>query len=64
MYTKPVNQALLDIPLLMKDLTTLFITNLDHFKHKNSMFQPAIFLPFDHSNNLQLTDAKNLLLHA
>lgn len=55
----------MDIPMIMKDLSNMFSTHQQHFKDKGgSIFQPAIFVPFDHSNNLQLTDPRQLLLHA
>jgi hypothetical protein len=64
MYTKAEHQALMDIPAIMKDLSAMFSTHLSHFKDKNSYFQPAIFLPFDSSNNAHLADPRQLLLHA
>ena len=64
MYTKTEHQALMDIPAIIKDLSTMFSTHLNHFKDKNSYFQPAIFLPFDSSNNAHLADPGQLLLHA
>jgi hypothetical protein len=64
MYTKAEHQALQDIPMIMRDLTNMFTTHLQHFKEKNSYFKPAIFLPFDSTNNFQLSDPKQLLLHA
>jgi hypothetical protein len=64
MYTKAEHQALQDIPMIMKDLTNMFTTHTQHFKEKSSYFKPAVFLPFDSSNNFQLTDPKQLLLHA
>ena len=64
MYTKAEHQALQDIPMIMKDLTNMFTTHQQHFKDKASYFKPAVFLPFDTSNNFQLSDPKQLLLHA
>jgi hypothetical protein len=65
MYTKAEHQALLDIPMIMRDLTNMFTTHLQHFKEKSGgYFQPAIFLPFDTSNNFNLTDPRQLLIHA
>lgn len=58
MYTKAEHQALMDIPAIMKDLSMMFSTHLNHFKDKNSYFQPAIFLPFDSSNNAQLANPR------
>lgn len=62
MYTKPTSQAILDIPLLMKEMKTLFSNHLDHFKNRNT-FQPALFLPFD-QNPTRFTDPKQLILSA
>lgn len=64
MYTKSEHQAIMDVPLIMKDLINMFTTHLNHFKDKNSFFKPALFLPFDTANSLQMTDPKQLLLHA
>ena len=63
MYTKAEHQAIQDIPLIMKELTTMFTTHVSHFKDK-TLFQPAVFLPFDAANRLQLTDPRQLLMHA
>jgi len=63
-YCKPINQALQDIPLIMKDLTTMLSTHLQHFKDKANYFQPAIFLPFDSLNNFNTIDPKQLIMHA
>ena len=62
MYTKPTSQAILDIPILMKEMKTLFANHLDHFKNRNT-FQPALFLPFD-QNPTRFTDPKQLILSA
>lgn len=32
MYTKAEHQALQDIPMIMKDLTNMFATHMQHFK--------------------------------
>ena len=63
MYTKAEHQAIQDVPGIMRDLTTIFTTHQQHFKDKKTLFQPAIFLPFDSTNRFQLTDPKQLLLH-
>ena len=63
MYTKAEHQALMDVPSIMKELTMMFATHINHFKDKSNFFQPAIFLPFDSSNNTQL-DPRQLILHA
>ena len=63
MYTKSEHQAVQDIPGIMRELTNIFSTHLSHFKEKKSFFQPALFLPFDSGNRLQLSDPRQLLLH-
>jgi hypothetical protein len=64
MYTKTEHQALMDIPSIMKELISMFSTHFNYFKDKNNFFKPAIFLPFDSSNNAHLADPRQLLLHA
>jgi hypothetical protein len=63
MYTKAEHQAIQDIPSIMKELTNIFTTHINHFKSKNTYFQAAIFLPFDSASKTQMTDPKQLLLH-
>ena len=61
MYMKPANQAIMDIPNIMKELRNLFSLHIEHFKQKSN-FQPAIFLPFDHTQ--KFSDPKQLILNA
>lgn len=63
MYTKAEHQAIQDIPSIMKDLTNIFTSHVNHFKNKNTHFQAGIFLPFDSGNKFQMTDPKQLLVH-
>lgn len=63
MYLKPLNQALNDIPNIMRDIKSLFTTHIEHFSNKSN-FKPAIFLPFDNNSTFQLTDPKQLIAHA
>lgn len=63
MYTKAEHQAIQDIPSIMRELTNIFTTHINHFKSKNNYFQAGIFLPFDSSSKFQMTDPKQLLSH-
>ena len=63
MYTKAEHQAIQDVPSIMRELTNIFATHLNHFKDKKAFFQPALFLPFDTTNKFQMTDPKQLLIH-
>ncbi len=63
MYTKAEHQALQDVPLMMKELTALFSTHVQHFKERAGVFRPAVFLPFD-GGSFSGSDPRQLLLHA
>jgi hypothetical protein len=62
MYLKPPAQALSDIPHLLVDIRGLFTAHLEHFSNRAN-FKPAVFLPFDHSGGLQLSDPRQLIAH-
>ena len=41
----------------------MFTTHISHFKDKGTIFQPAMFLPFDNTS-MNYNDPRQLLLHA